>query len=542
MSPTPKASHFCAYTSPIKKVAGGLWLFSMLGGISAQAGTKDDVGWVRLQNELGVGMPTGAGVGVLHVEYFYPAQGSYAAQAHNPEFTSFVGVGSYAGKTFTLYSQSTGSASLHADGVAQQWYQLTPGLSPGVTDVGAMEANDFINRVVAGTLDNFSTAPVQNHSWIILAGDPVKEQNSNILNRQYDKYLESVGAVACVGIDNAPGLNFIGIPAALAPAYHVIAVGKSDGFHKSGGTPLSMDGAGRMKPDLVSISTPPAFQPYQATSWSTGVVSGVMTLLYEGMAAQFPGTTGADRSRALKAMAIAGADKSKFPRWQRTATARPYDGVYGAGEVDVYRSWKILSAGQQGPGAISGSGWKTMSPPNATPTQSYTFSVPDGKFANLSCALTWHRRFQGPNPVLDNYNLTLSRTSAPAGVVDQSNSVVDNVEYLHQYHLPAGSYSIEVSGLTTSSPYALAWHLENGPGPTLICRRQNGNGPLELRADRLDPWQIYTIESSTTLAPGGWSNFTPIQTALDSTPAFGKTVPVPAGPDTRFFRLRWSQP
>jgi hypothetical protein len=506
---------------------------------NAGAGLKDDVGWTALNARLGGGMPTGAGVPVLHVEASVTSLIKvFVAPAHDPfapppESISFPGSGVYTGKTFTLFSESSGQASWHAMAVAQPWYHVTDGLAPGVSEVDCLLADNFIARVNAGTLDDITTAPVQNHSYVF--PDPA-EESDNLFLRNYDRYLADHGIIAMVGLANPDTTAVAGIPPGLAPAYHVLSVGRSDGQHKTGTTDAALDGPGRMKPDLVSVSD----YAWQATSWSTGAVSGAVTLLWQGLVDNHPGVTGAHRAMAARAIAIAGADKSKFPLWQRASTATPYDTTWGAGEVDVLRSWEILSGGQSGPGTISGHGWQSETPPHGTGTRTRAFTVPDGKFATFSCALAWNRTFNGPNPVLRDLGLVLRRTSAPSGNLDQSDSAVDNVEYIHRYHLPAGNYEFDVANLDATA-HAIAWHLALTDGPALRCARVPGQG-LQLAADNLDPYVTYTVEVSTTLANGSWLPHATLHLASEPVPAFSWSQSITADPERRFFRLRWSPP
>jgi hypothetical protein len=512
--------------------------FAAIAG-SAIGDLKEDVGWNALNARLGVNMPTGAGVSVLHVEgSITEAPYTYVAPVHSPIPSppdSFVATGAYAGKNFTLYSESSGNSSFHADGVASGWYRLTTGLSPGVTNVQCIWNSDFINRVNAGTLQGISVDPIQNHSWVLF--DPADNSDNTFL-RKYDRYLSDNGIIAMVGLANDDTAGVAGIPPGLAPAYHVISVGRSDGLHKTGTTVSPLDGVGRMKPDLVSVGGPPD----QKTSWSTGAVSGAVTLFWEGLVANHPGVTGAHRAMAAKATAIAGADKSKFPLWQRASTATPYDTTWGAGEVDVLRSWEILSGGQAGPGTVATHGWQAETPPNGTSTRTRAFTVPAGKFATFSCALTWNRTFTGAmlNPSLRNLGLVLRRTSTPSGTIDQSNSAVDNIEYIHRYHLPAGNYEFDVTNLDQTA-HAIAWHLAITDGPTLRCLRVPPNG-LQLAAANLDPYVTYTVEVSTTMAPGSWSPHATVHMASAPVPAYSWNQPITAVPEKRFFRLKWSPP
>ena len=418
--------------------------------------------------------------------------------------------------------------------VARPWYHVTDGLAPGVTDVGCLLADDFISRVSSGTLDDISTAPIQNHSYVF--GDPANASVNNFL-RQYDRYLADHGVLAMVGLANPDTTVVAGIPPGLAPAYHVISVGRSDGLHKTGTTAIALDGPGRMKPDLVSVSDDAG----QATSWSTGAVSGVVTLLWQGLVDNHPGVSGAHRAMAAKAIAIAGGDKSKFPLWTRAGISKPYDSKLGAGEADILRSWEILSGGQAGPGTVTSHGWQSETPPNGTTTRTRGFTVPAGKFATFSCALTWNRTFQGPNPnPLQDLGLVLRRISVPSGTIDESNSAVDNVEHIHRYHLPAGDYEFDVTNLDQTA-HAVAWHLSITDGPTLLCHKSNPPG-LQLLAENLDPYVTYSVETSTTLEPNSWSPHATIHMASAPVPAFTWSQSITAVPAKRFFRLRWSPP
>lgn len=519
----------------------GRWILPLLAALvlPAAAGLKEDSGWTELQARLGANMPTGAGIDVLHVEYSNSMAGNrYVAPVHPPftpppSSTSFLAAGDYAGKTFTLFSPSLGTSSSHARGVAGGWYHLTTGLSPGVTTVHCLLTNDFYSRVFGETLDEITTAPIQNHSWI--QGGAASEELRDFL-RKYDQYLVDHGAIAMVGLANYDTPWVSGIPPALPPAYHVLSVGRSDGLHKTGTTPAGLDGTGRMKPDLVSVGSPPD----QATSWSTGAVSGIVTLLWQGLVEESPAVVGSHRAMAAKALAIAGADKSKFPLWQRASAATPYDATWGAGEADILRSWEILSGGIAGPGLITSHGWESQTPPPGPSTRTRAFTVPSGKFATFSCALVWNRTFDEVtgDPSLRDLGLVLRRVSAPAATIDTSNSTVDNVEYLHRYHLPAGSYEFDVTNLDETA-HAIAWHLSLTDGPTLRCLAVSPSS-LQLAASGLDPYVTYTVESSTSLAPGSWSPHATLHMATAPVPAFAWTQPLTPTPARRFFRLRWN--
>lgn len=125
------------------------------------------------------------------------------------------------------------------------------------------------------------------------------------------------------------------MPHIYGQSYNSLVVGLSNGNHSRGQTTNGV--AGRTKPDIV------APRSLGATSFATPVVSSTAALLHS--AANSFGYNDARSPEAMKAIIMAGADKTAVPTWSNTRT-RPLDSVYGAGQVDVYNSYRILEAGQ----------------------------------------------------------------------------------------------------------------------------------------------------------------------------------------------------
>ena len=126
-----------------------------------------------------------------------------------------------------------------------------------------------------------------------------------------------------------------------AHIYNGISVGVSDGTHRYGTT--TYDGAGRTKPEIVAPGGIPGSNPAtQYTSFATPIVTAAAALLIDAA-----GSNAAAKDQlSLKAILLAGADKSISANWDQTPT-RPIDDVYGAGELDIYQSYFIQQGGQQ---------------------------------------------------------------------------------------------------------------------------------------------------------------------------------------------------
>jgi hypothetical protein len=177
----------------------------------------------------------------------------------------------------------------------------------------------------------------------------------------------------------------------------------------------------------------------------------------------------ARNSEAMKAIIMAGASKAPFPAWSNTAT-QPLDSKFGAGEVNVYNSYKILQAGESN-GVIgipvSNSnlkGWDYSD--SIDPTKPLYWNINVGQtITEASILLAWNAKYQDG---FGNFNSTLSlanmdlklfdsTTSFLGTEIGSSRSLVDNVEHIYLRNLNAGLYTIQVSS-TVNSAFGLAWN------------------------------------------------------------------------------------
>ena len=427
-------------------------LLILLSPVSASfGGYKDDIGLTALMTELGNNMPTGSGVGVSHIEapLNSPATSQYITDSTDSEMT---------GKTFTQKSGAA-IASSHATSVGRNWYGITNGVAPGVTQIDAYEVNNWIGNGFLRT-GNSTAAPlvetrrVQNHSWV---GSTGTQSTDEEIVRRFDFAIRRDGFVAIVGLNNG---NNTTVEPLLAGAYNAISVGVQNGNHSAGGT--TDDVPGRIKPEIVTTSF---FG--DTVSYACGVVSGAATLLLK-TADNSPGLVNARaNSEVVKAVLLAGATKTQFPGWTRTST-QPLDLIYGAGQLNIQNSYHLLVAGEQTASSsvtVSNRGWDF-----ATTTAGairYFFDVPVGfALTNCSVILTWNRAVVDSNGgapfvmAVSVANLSLrlfSATNFTIGTqLDSSISTIQNVEHIYT-NLPAGRYALEVTSDTTGTDYGLAW-------------------------------------------------------------------------------------
>ena len=424
---------------------------------SVWADYKADIGWTKLQSELGGALPTGAGVAVTQVEAA-ESPGNYGPNT---------GSGDFAGKTFTFKSGAAGNSG-HATTVAGYYYGLS-GVAPGIMAIDVYEANHWIGsgflRTGSTSAPNSELRSIQSHSWIGSAGASDVE-----ILRRFDFAIQQSEFLGVVGLNNNAQGN---IPPLLGSCYNGISVGLTSGAHSYGTN--TADGAGRTKPELVA--------PQTLTSWATPTVAAVGALLRENA------PVNARKPVVLKSLLLAGATKGEFLGWSRTTT-RPIDTIYGAGEVNAYRSHHILAAGQNAAStsvSVGVRGWDLNT--TAAATRLYFFDIAAGNTASgVSAVLTWNRviadgvvgpLWGSPTSTLANLTLKLySATGFTLGVqVDSSESAVDNIEHIYQPALAPGRYALEVSGDTNGVSYGLAWYSQSTVAVAATSAAEHGLVP-----------------------------------------------------------------
>lgn len=442
-----------------------------------------DIGYTSLQSELGAAIPTGAGVLVGHVEAPINDVSGGAApifmpNPSNPEF---------AGKTLTPVGGNLSAGySDHATTAGTLFYGASSSIAPGIGTINVYEANHWINSL-PGLSGAGATGlnRVTNHSWI--GGGNDGASNGTIL-RFVDREVTANEAIQVVGLTNGPGNS----PLLGGSGYNVIAVGRTDGFHQQGSVEVdAVYGAGRTVPTLVA--------PMGTTSAATPIVSAAAALLIQtghqgGLSLSEGSTTisgvgtvyNAERSETIKAALMAGADRETANtsttnditdyRSAGHETANGLDNRYGAGQINILNSYRILAGGEQrslqgGGGDITAFGFDhgTIGGLNGTGhTASYFFNATDN--VTLFASLVWNLDVSNSTQLTTRlYNLDLSLFDVTNNrLIATSASLLDNTENLYFNLLLGNRYEIRVTtneSTTFSWDYALAWRLNTATAP-----------------------------------------------------------------------------
>ncbi|MCP9473519.1 MAG: hypothetical protein NNA30_12385 [Nitrospira sp.] len=459
-----------------------VWIFIFLPVFPVHA-YLTDVGYTALRQELGTAVPTGANVRVLQVEA--PINDTSGGAA--PIFLPDPAHPEFAGKTITpIGGNPSGAYSPHATAVGSLFYGTASSMASGIHTITVYEANGWLDALPRiGSSSTAGLPRVTNHSWVGDTGDPT--DNGTIL-RLVDRLVDRDEAIQVTGLTNGPG----GAPLLGGSGYNVMAVGRTDGSHQQGSIAVDgLYGAGRTVPTLVV--------PVGTTSSATAIVSAAATLLvqvgHEGELSLSQGSTtidgvgtvyNAERSETIKAALMAGADRETHNTTTRAditdyrsgghETANGLDSRFGAGQLNIFNSYRILAGGEQpsaqlGGGDIAPFGFDygliggTDSPSSVA---SYFFTT-TGE-VTLFASLVWNLGVSdGPNPTASLYNLDLALYDVTSHrLIASSAGLFDNTENLFVPIMSSGRYELRVTARETGAfswDYALAWRLEPPPAP-----------------------------------------------------------------------------
>ena len=284
---------------------------------SAQA-WKPLIGYDDLVTQLGGTPPDGTGLLVMMAEA-PDGNGNFLPNSADSQFT---------GKTITNGSGASGNSS-HATTVGRNYFGNTNSMTPGITNITAYDANDYLGNVLGFSSggDPIATTAYDlgNHSYI---GNGLTTAQADDILERFDFVINRDNTVMAVGANNGSGSA---TPQLLAPSRNSITVGRSDGNHSQ--TLTSVYGTPRY---AVEIVVPAA----GATSFSTPVVASAAGLLKDaGSGTNFV------QNEVIRAALFAGATKEEFASWDKTAT-RPLDEVFGFGELNILNSYNIFAGGE----------------------------------------------------------------------------------------------------------------------------------------------------------------------------------------------------
>jgi len=480
------------------------------------------------------------GVPLMQVEATDGA-GRYMSSAGSGTFT--VVSEDFINKTLTNESDLNQGQSGHAATVANRFYSIDSYIT-GLNPVFLYESGDFFNnRLLNGEVEDFP-GRIASHAYVGIEANESQEVLFQDLMNRYD-YAASTGNTLMVsGLNNGGGTS---VPTLWGQSYNGLSVGRTNGDHSRGGTLDNFEefgiAGGRTKPDIVAPDT--------ATSWATGQVASGAAYVY-GYADSLGHTIITDNTDLQKAIILAGASKEEFPNWANmssdaTATT-PLDPVFGAGELNVFNSHRIIEGGEPVNGVLPLHGWIRETNVGANDV-TYSFTIPEeAGNVEINAALCWHRNIiettetvgfgffsltnviYQPELAIGDLRLELSGGDLTEAIV--SDSAVDNVEYLYVPELAPGTYTITISNNDGSDPTdaGFAWRINLGEDSSVTSSTINTAG-LEL--SNLVPGVRYEIWESNDL-----TEFTLTEQFKATSNTESWTAPTDTG-ESHFYRIKF---
>lgn len=312
--------------------------------IAASPGTvKQAIRYDDLVSAVGTA-PDGGGFHVVQVEAL-DTNSNYLPDEIPPIDALF------AGKTINPLNGPSG-VSMHAKSVGLRFYGQGSSMTPAVDTIDLYQAGPWLTdsflKVMGGSAPQASNARVANHSW----GDGTAPHSFALeALERLDYLVESREFVQVIGIENEESnptdpSAVVNQTPLLSSAYNAIVVGRTDARHKIGSADVSspqLYRSGRVKPDLVV--------PEEKTSYAAPWVASTAVLLMD--AAQDAGYLNGDRSEVIKAALMAGARRddvnpttNPYGLTYTVNTANGLSDRFGAGELDVFNSYRIVAGGE----------------------------------------------------------------------------------------------------------------------------------------------------------------------------------------------------
>jgi len=463
--------------------------------------TEDPFGYQRLRQELGAAAPDGNGVAVHLVE----ASQEVTEEVDGVErkigtgFAPNVGILEFSGKDIEVTPGIFTHHSGHTTGIGRKFFGNETSTSPGITDIHAFESMTWVGKVLnlgRNRLPESSKARVANHSWVGSADHPELPGTRNLqVLRRLDWLVATDDFIQVVGFSGNEESPL------LSSASNVIAVSHREGEFHSGSAPVWPGDypVGRPRPDLVV----PELNPSSATA---RVSSAAALLVQAGHAdaslstdpagASVIGRHGdtifnAERSEVIKAALMAGADPviSNPNDFGAEPTANGLDRRYGAGDLNIYNSYRIIAAGESNSvedepgvdGAISEFGFDydpSFGGVGERNAQGTYFFATSADSVSLTATLAWNARvptgrdlaFDAVTKVLDLDLLLYDVADADRWVpVAVSAARIGNTENIRVPLAPHGDYALRVEMAPGQQPfewdYGLAWRIEPQTGP-----------------------------------------------------------------------------
>ena len=487
--PSPQRTLFSMST----RVCGAMILSIPLCALVAQADVFSDIKYTDLVTRLGAATPTGAGIGIGHVEAPENAGGSYAPDTTLVEFS---------GKTFSLLSGTGLAPSGHATEVGRNLYGNTGSIAKGVTSISNWNVNPWLTSVYLHVGQGAAVVPatppvgvkVFNHSWIGSFGNAT---NDNDGLRRLDFAIARDNLFMTVGTNNGAGSAAQPL---LAYAFNNITVGLADGNHAAALTPAGLDGPSRRKPDIVA--------PGLFTSYATPIVGAAAALLFDAADSDPAISANANANKALTIKSAIMAGTTHRPAWSNGAptsgasrgiSTAPLDPIYGADLLNIDRAHRIFTGGEatafaapQPATFTRHQGWDYIPTVLSNTSAYWSFRLNQG-VDEVSVAASWNRQVATNFTTWNMQDLDLRLWKLQNGVLVsitgdagassftsgncESKSSTENTELLVLHGVAAGDYVLELhrnTGTQSALPVVVSWYMPNTtPSPDL-----DGNGTV----------------------------------------------------------------
>lgn len=464
-----------------------------------------------------------------------------SVDGESPVFAPTIGSSETSGKTLTVVGETSSSGvSWHANNVSANYFGNLSSVAPEVNEVDIWYSSDFINDFLRDSIVDVAGVPVGlsvgqtdvkviNHSYISEPPDPLDSVDYVV---RFDFLTQDSGVLNVTGLNN--GSSSV-VPPIWGDCYNGISVGLTSGAHSSGDTTVSELVAGRQKPEIVA--------PETLVSWGAPVVASAGSLLIAKAKNMDSGN--GELPMVVKSILMAGATKDEVS-WSNTPE-RPLDEHFGAGEVNVLHSYRIMDAGEQLPGIVGLRGWAKQTVSSGA-LQSYTIDI-DSDYAEAVCLsvnLSWEREVTATvsgavTEEIHGYayedlaDLTLKLMRVKSGQDDvevaTSECLTGNVEHIWFSDLEPGEYRLDVSSSSlVNTDYCLAWRAE------VSAKNTVANDDFQLDYSEMIPSHSYILQSSSDLE--NWLEVTGFISSGSGT--FSYTDPTPNM--QRFFRLKYYTP
>jgi hypothetical protein len=472
-------------------------------GCSQPEADDDPFGYERLKAELGDATPDGSGIAVHLVE------GSVDITETVDGVETSVGTGfapdvadvDFLDVNIDVTPSVFARHSSHATSVGRRLFGKANSMSPGIVDVHAFESMTWIVSVLnmgRARLPETKAARIANHSWVGNADHPeLPARRSVEILRRLDWLIDSDEFIQVVGFNGDPDSPL------LSGAWNAISVSHIDGAYAEHSPTVGWDDypVGRTRPDLVV--------PERNPSSAAPRVASAVALLIDGAQATasaagsegagFPSRAGAkffnaERGEVIKAALMAGAARAVPQRADSGGiadyrasdrrTANGLDRRYGAGALDIYNSYRIVTAvehdsneDRSGADAVISASGFDFDPSfggrgGSNSSASYRVSAAP-RDRDLTVALVWNARvssgqglrFDRPAETYD-LDLVLYELDADGEPLDivASRSRIDNTEHITAQLAANRDYALRVETGSGQAPfewdYALAWRLD----------------------------------------------------------------------------------